>query len=96
MTIEDPSLSACGYQLLSLATNYLVGNNREFDVSDIFWGILFIVGGGELMTIEDPSLSANGYQLLPLATSYFVGNNREFDVPDIFWDVSFIVGGEGL
>ena len=69
MTIKDPSLSACDYQLLSLATSYLVGNNREFDVSDIFWGVLFIVGGGELMTIEDPSLSAHGYQLLPLATS---------------------------
>ena len=69
MTIKDPSLSAYGYQLLSIATSYLVGNNREFDVSYIFWGILFIVGGGELMTIEDPSLSANGYQLLPLASS---------------------------
>ena len=36
MTIEDPSLSAHGNQLLSIATSYLVGNNREFDVSDIF------------------------------------------------------------
>ena len=36
MTLGDPSLSVHGYQLLSLATNYLVGNNREFDVSDIF------------------------------------------------------------
>ena len=36
MTIEDPSLSAHGYQLLSIATSYLVGNNRELDVSDIF------------------------------------------------------------
>ena len=36
MTIEDPSLSAHGYQLLTLATSYLVGNIREFDVSDIF------------------------------------------------------------
>ena len=36
MTIEDPSLSAHGYQLLSLTTNYLVDNNREFDVSDTF------------------------------------------------------------
>ena len=52
MTIEDPSLSAYGYQLLPLATSYLVGNNREFDVPDIFWGVLFIVGGGEPMTIE--------------------------------------------
>ena len=66
MTIEDPSLGAYGYQFLALATSYLVGNNREFDVSDIFWGVLFIMYGGELMTIEDPSLSAYGYQLLPI------------------------------
>ena len=36
MTIEDSLLSAHGYQLLSIATSYLVGNNREFHVSDIF------------------------------------------------------------
>ena len=36
MTIEDPSLSDHGYQLLPLETSYLVGNNREFDVPDIF------------------------------------------------------------
>ena len=36
MTIEDPSLSTHGYQFLPLATSYFVGNNREFDVSDIF------------------------------------------------------------
>ena len=36
MTIEDLSWSVHGYQLLSLATSYLVGNNREFDASDIF------------------------------------------------------------
>ena len=35
MTIEDPLLSAHGYKLLPIATSYLVGNNREFDVSDI-------------------------------------------------------------
>ena len=69
MTIEDPWLSAYGYQLLPIATSFLVGNNREIDVSDIFWGVLFIVGGGELMTIEDPSLSAHGYQLLPIVSS---------------------------
>ena len=57
---------------------------RKFDVSDIFSGVLFIVGRGELMTIEDPSLSAHGYQLLPLATSYLVGNNMKIDVSDIF------------
>ena len=36
MTIENPSLSAYGYQLLPLAISYLVDYNREFDVSDIF------------------------------------------------------------
>ena len=36
MTIEDPSLSAHGYQLLSLATSYLVSNSRELDVLGIF------------------------------------------------------------
>ena len=36
MTIENPVLSAHGYQLLSITTGYLVGNNRKFDVSDIF------------------------------------------------------------
>ena len=36
MTIEEQSLSAPGYQLLPIATSYLVGNNREFDISDIF------------------------------------------------------------
>ena len=69
MTIEDPILSAHGYQFVPIATSFLVGNNRKIDVSDIFWGVLFIVGGGELMTIEDPSLSAHGYQLLPIVTS---------------------------
>ena len=59
-------------------------DNREFDVSDIFWGILLIVGGGELLTIEDSLLNAHGYQLLSIATSYLVGKNRKFDVSDIF------------
>ena len=36
MTIEDPSLSAYGYQLLPIATSYLVGDNRDFDVLGIF------------------------------------------------------------
>ena len=70
MTIEDPSLSAHGYQLLPIATSQYVGDNyRKFDVSDIFSGVLFIVDGRELMIIEDPSLSTHGFQLLPLATS---------------------------
>ena len=36
MTIGDPSLSTHGYQLLPIATSYLVSNNREFNVSDMF------------------------------------------------------------
>ena len=36
MTIEDPSLSPHGYQLLPLATSYLVGNNRKINVSVLF------------------------------------------------------------
>ena len=75
MIIEDPSLGAHGYQLLPLATSQYVDDNRKFDISSIFWGVLLIVGGGELMTIEDPSLSAHSYQLLPMATSYLVDNN---------------------
>ena len=65
MAIENSLLSDHGFQLLSMATSYLVGNDREFDVSDVFGGVLFIVGGEKLMTIEDPSLSVHGYQLLP-------------------------------
>ena len=36
MTIEDPLLCAHGYQLLPLATSQYGGDNKEFDVSDIF------------------------------------------------------------
>ena len=36
MTIEDSLPSVHGYQLLPIATSYLVGNNRKFNVSDIF------------------------------------------------------------
>ena len=36
MTIEDPLLSAHGYQLLPLSTGQYVGDNKEFDVSYIF------------------------------------------------------------
>ena len=36
MTIKDQSLSVHVCQLLPKAMSYLVGNNREFDVSEIF------------------------------------------------------------
>ena len=41
--IEDPSLSAHGYQLLSLATIQQVGKNMKFDVSGkcyLFYSLL--------------------------------------------------------
>ena len=47
-TIEDPLLSAHGYKLLSIATSYLVGNNREFNVSDIFCGVYPLLVEGSL------------------------------------------------
>ena len=43
MTIEDPSLSAHGYQLLSLATSYLVGitGNLMFQTYvEVFYSLL--------------------------------------------------------
>ena len=58
--IRDPLPSTRGYQLLSLATSQLMGNNREFNVSSIL-GVLLIVGGRELMAIKDLSLSVLGY-----------------------------------
>ena len=66
MTIEDPLLSTLGYQLLPSETSQLVGDNREFfNVSDMFWGVLLIVGGGKLITIKNPTLSTLDCQLFP-------------------------------
>ena len=75
ITIEDPSVSALGYQLLPLATGQLMGDTRELDASGIFLGFLLIVGGRELIAIEDQSVSALSYQLLSLVTSQLVGGN---------------------
>ena len=47
MTIEDPSLIAHGYQLLSLATSQLVDKNMKFDDSCMFSPVLLFVGGGD-------------------------------------------------
>ena len=59
-TIEDPLWSVHGYQLLPLATSQLVGDNREYHPSSIFWGVL-LIAGGDLIAIEDPSLSTHSY-----------------------------------
>ena len=58
-----------GYQLLPLATSKLMDDNKEFNDSVIFWGVLLIVDGGKLQNFEDASLADLGYQILPLATS---------------------------
>ena len=65
--IEDSSLVILRYQLLPLATNKLMGDNKEFNDSAIFWGVLLIVGRGNLQNIEDSSLVILGYQLLPVS-----------------------------
>ena len=51
MTIEDPSLSTHGYQFLPLATSYLMGSNKEFDVSDILRCFIYCWWRG---TYKDP------------------------------------------
>ena len=85
--IEDSSLVILGYQLLPLVTSKLMGDNKEFNDSAIFWGVLLIVGGWKLQNIEDSSLGILGYQLLPLASSKSMGDNKEFNDSAIFWGV---------
>ena len=70
--------------MLPIATSQLMGDSREFDVLDIFWGFLLIFGLGDFIIIKVPSVSVLSDQLLPLATSQLVGDNREFDVLRIF------------
>ena len=53
------TLVILGYQLLPLATSKLMGDNKEFNDSAIFWGALLIVGVGKLQIIEDLSLVTN-------------------------------------
>ena len=73
-----------GYQLLPLATSKLISDNMEFDDSEIFSGVLFVIGEGKLQNIEDPLLVCLDYQLLSLATSKLMGDNMEFDDSAIF------------
>ena len=72
-----------------------MGDNKEFDNSAIFWGVLLIVGGGKLQSIEDSSLLILGYQFLPLATSKLMGYNDEFNDSSIFSGIlPLAVGGK--
>ena len=63
--IEDPLLSAHGHQFLPLATSQLWGDDRELNVSGIFWSTFAYYFWKKLIAIVDPSLIAHGYQLLP-------------------------------
>ena len=94
--IKDLTVVNLGYQLLPLATSKLMGDNKEFNDSAIFWGVLLIVGGGNLQNIEGSSLVTIGFQLLLLATSKLMGNYNEFNDSAIFWGVLLMVGLEKL
>ena len=63
--IEDSTLVILGYQLLPLATSKLIGDNKEFNDSAIFWGVLLIVGRENFRTLK----IHHWWSLLPLATS---------------------------
>ena len=71
-----------------------MGDNKEFNDSAIFWGVLLIVGGGKLQNIEDSSLVDLGYQLLLLATSQLMGDNKQFNDSASYFEVfySLLVG----
>ena len=73
-----------------------MGDNKEFNDSAIFWGVLLIVDRGKLQNIEDSSLVILGYQLLPLATSKLTDDYKEFNDSVICWGVLHIVGGGKL
>ena len=71
-----------------------MNDNKEFNNSAWFWGVLLIVVVGTLQNIKDSALVILGYKLLPLATSKLMGDNRNDSA--IFWGVLFIVGGGKL
>ena len=76
-------------ELLVMAASKLMGDNKEFNDSAIFWGVLLIAGGWKLQNIEDSSLVILGYQLLPPATNKLMGDNKEFNDSVIFWGVFY-------
>ena len=43
--MKGASLFVHGYNWLAIATIYLVGDNREFEVLDIFCGLITIISG---------------------------------------------------
>ena len=52
MTIEDPSLSALGYQLFPLATSQLVDDNRNLMLETYFKVFHSLLVGHNFRTLE--------------------------------------------
>ena len=45
MTMKDPSLTALSYQMLPIATNQLMGDDKEFDIKgmfEVFYSLLVV------------------------------------------------------
>ena len=64
-----------GYHWLLLATTYLVGDDREFEVLGIFRGVITILVEWKSQKFKDPSLLGFAYYRLPLATTGFDKRN---------------------
>ena len=64
------SLVILGYQLLPLATTKLMGDNKEFNDSAIFWGIYYsLFCGGKLQNIKD-SIICDPWSTNPIPLAY--------------------------
>ena len=82
-----------GYPWLPLATSHLVGDNRQYDIWSVFWGVLSIMSGRYSQNFEGSSLVILGYHWWPLVTSHLVNDNRELDIWGVFWDHVSTMGG---
>ena len=80
MTIEDPLLSAHGYQLLPIATSQWVGDNSKLDLSGIFCGVLLIAGRAHLQIIENLSSVGLKVELLFFAYKPPIWNSSLLDI----------------
>ena len=76
-TLKDPSLLIPIYQLLLLATSQLMGDNKKFSISVIFWVFFSLLMGDIFSMLKHLSLVTPSYQLLPIATDQLMGDNRQ-------------------
>ena len=83
-------------QPVTLPTSKLMGDNKEFNDSAIFLGVLLIVGGGKLQNIQDPSLVILDYQLLPIATSKLMSDKKELMIHPYFEVFYSLLVGENF